>query len=148
MKQLLRIAIVIACLSFSCKKDKKTDPEPTPTPVTCTPKTTGVYEGKYATLMTSTKDTIQLSFVQDNCPDSTIRYKIVGLGKAFNSWGSPIQDRAYYVNINEYIVIKTNDDINGSISDTLKVRATSTGVSFSCKYKGSYTPYLSFLKVK
>src|SRR4051812_15582888 len=119
MKTLLTL-LTLAFFSLplhSCKKDKTkpADPEPVVVTPTYTPKTSGAFEGKYFTTTTSKQDTIGLTFVKDNYPENTIRYKITNLGKAFNDWATPIPIRDYYVNISE-------GDNFGSISDTLNVK--------------------------
>lgn len=144
MKNLAKnLTLVIIVLSlFQCRKKDIKPEEPTPTPE-CTYKTSGAFEGKYHATVTPTKDTIQISFVKDNCPDNTIRYKITNLGKAYAGWGVTIENRDYYVNVDE-------TTRKGSIPDTLEIVFENPNIAeivrISMNKNGTYTSYLGFKK--
>lgn len=123
----------------SCKK-KKTKIVDDPVIIACNYKTSGILQGKYCTTSTLISDTIQIDFFKDNCPDSTLNYKIINLYNSFHHWGVTIQDRLYNVNFNEL-------NETGEISDTLKIKIVSGGIQISVKERNTYTPYLPFKKL-
>ncbi len=141
MKPLLTLLIIISL--FSCKKNKTKPNEPMSS-VICVPYTTGIAVGKYCSTVQNHPDTIVVSFIKTNCPNPTFEYQIIGLDKAFNSYGSPlIHDGVYGINI--------NDSEKYGESSELKVKVGDTGImisGMSTYYNPTaFTSYISFKKI-
>lgn len=139
---------MLVLLTFiSCKKDKK-NPEETPAPIVCNYQTTGLAIGKYVSMVNSSTqlDTVIVSFVKDNCPDTTYEYQIKGISQAFNDWGAALVN-AYSVHI-----INISDKDNYGESFDLKIKTGPNGIMVS-GYSNYFNPtafstYLSFKKIQ
>lgn len=135
MKTLLTILII--CLSLSSCKKKKVEPIvplPPPSPECIAGDTTLVAD--YHTYNTQWNDTVRVLKTNNSCQDK-IKYKLVNLAGAFESWGVMIQDRIYYVPVNTMEIV-----------DTLKMKLGNDYIQISVKQQnGIYSPYLPLTEV-
>lgn len=139
MKKL--IILLISFLLIQCKK-KDIKPEPEYIPITpCIGKGYGIYSGTYYHTFNNPPqpeytDTVKVIFIKDDC--NTTQYKISNLYKVYSDLGIEIQDRNYYININE-------NSGEGNIQDTMTTKVNGNGILISMKSIGVYVD-LSFKK--
>jgi len=126
MKQLLILSLII--LTLSCKKSK-TEPTTESTTPVCETKTK-VFEGKYE-VQNSSKDTITIVFIHNNCPlEGVNTYNVYGLGKSYNN-GIITSN----LDINKVYEIKSDE--NAKSATTIGANCKwGIGTLLNCNYTG------------
>lgn len=120
--------MLITIVITSCKK-KTVEPAPVEA---CKPKVSEIFVGKYVTIGTLVKDTIELSYVSTDCYSSDINlYTLKGLYKAVSDYSTnTLENRDYAVFSSEQS--KNLKQNQYSITFGMYTWAGYTMLSFSC----------------